>query len=129
MKKTLIFLALLMVMTTTQGWAKCCPLGQRIDEKSQSNSYPEKLLGLTLDGVYRIVESPFELLYYPYNDIVNQKKYATGLFTGLGKGVYYAGENIVVAVANIISAPVPGAKGYINVPNHVLCGSKAEVAS
>ena len=129
MKKTLIFLALLMVIVTTQGWAKCCPLGQRIDEKSQSDSYPEKFVGLTLDGIYRVVESPYELLYYPYDDIVNQKKYATGLFTGLGKGLFYAGENIVVAAVNIVSAPVPGAKGYLGVPNHVLCKDKAEAAS
>jgi len=51
------------------------------------------------------------VLEHPYNDLVTDKNYATGLFTGLVTGLYHGIENVDAAAANILSAPIPGFKG------------------
>ncbi|MBI3999070.1 MAG: hypothetical protein HY351_00495 [Candidatus Omnitrophica bacterium] len=110
MKKIAFLLALLMVIGTIPVWALCGMDGW-LDEKSNSDYYPTKAGGLVLNGVHHIVEVPADLLYQPYNDIVSEKKYATGLFTGLGKGILYGVEDAFVGVVDLVSALVPGSHG------------------
>ncbi len=111
-KKVAVMLLLLMVFGAVQSWAAPqCPLGNWAGEKAQSDSYPTKLMGMFVLGVDQIVTSPIKLVWYPYDHIVTQKKYATGLFTGLGQGLVEAVESIGAGVVNIVASPVPGYHG------------------
>lgn len=122
MKKIAVMLSILMVFAAVPGWAICGAVDHWIDEKVQSDSYPEKLMGMVLNGFHRVIESPFELVYHPYDQIANQKKYAMGLFTGLGEGLYRTVENIGIGVVNIISAPIPNYHGVTREHDHELFG-------
>jgi len=120
MKKIAVVLALLMVVGTVPAWAVCGSIDNWIGERAQSDIYGEKLVGLLLDGIHRVVESPYELLYHPYDDIANKGEKVTGLFTGLTKGLFYGVQNIVVGAINIVSAPVPGSHGVSIEHGHTL---------
>lgn len=124
MKKIAVVFAFLFLVGTISAWA-ICGLDPWIEGKVKSDSYSEKLVGLFVDGVHRIVESPYEIVYHPYDEVKNQHKYVTGLFSGLGKGLWYFGQDIVVAVVNIVSAPVPGTHGYLPAHKHSLVSKSA----
>lgn len=125
MKKIVVMLSILMLFTAAPGWTMCGAADHWISEKVQSDSYSEKMMGLFLDGLHRVAESPFELAYHPYDHIANQKKYATGLFTGLGEGLYRAVENIGIGVVNIISAPIPNYHGVTREHDHELFSGRS----
>ena len=111
-KKIAIMLLLLVVLSASQAWAApSCPLGNWAGEKAQSDSYPTKFMGQFVLGVDQILTSPIKLVWYTYDHIVTQKKYATGLFTGLGQGLVEAVESIGAGVVNIVTSPVPGYHG------------------
>ncbi|HTL46560.1 MAG TPA: hypothetical protein VL688_00685 [Verrucomicrobiae bacterium] len=76
-----------------------------------STQYVVKMGGMMLDGVNRIVAAPFDLLYHPVQDIFVDKHYGTGLFTGLGEGLYHGVEGILIGAWNIVSSPVPNYHG------------------
>ena len=111
MKKVVVILLLLVIFGASQGWAMTCPLGNWASEKAQSDSYPTKMMGMFVEGVDQVVMSPLELVYQPWNHIVNQKEYSTGLFTGLGEGLVNAGRGIVTGVVNIVGSPIPNYHG------------------
>ena len=110
MKKIAVVLVLFLIVGSVPAWSTCA-LKNWASEKAQSDSYPTKAAGLLVKGVHEVVEAPFILLWHPYNDVVKEKQYATGLFTGLGKGLYHGVESVGVGAVNIISAPIPGLKG------------------
>ncbi|MBI1978038.1 MAG: hypothetical protein HYS55_04735 [Candidatus Omnitrophica bacterium] len=129
MKKIAVALAVFMLFGTVTAWAQCCPFSNWIKKQAESDSYPEKFVGLLADGVHRVVQAPIEVLYHPYDEIVNQDQRAIGFFTGLGKGILWGAHHIIVGAVNIISAPVPGAKGYLAPHSHVKpCESESTTA-
>ncbi|GEM_PF-4298487 len=111
MKKIVVILLLLMVFGATQSWAMNYPLGNWASEKAKSDSYGTRWMGMFVGGVDQIVTSPIELVYHPWDHIVNQKHYATGLFTGLGEGLVKAVQDIGSGVVNIVGSPIPGYHG------------------
>jgi len=110
-KKIAFLLALFLVIGSVPSFANECPIHKWGADKAQSASYPTKVVGMLVEGVDGVVLSPLHLLSGPYNDIVKEKHYATGLFTGLGKGVVGFGKDALTGVWNIVTAIVPGYHG------------------
>ncbi len=76
-----------------------------------SASYGEKAGAMALNGLGRILAAIPEIVYYPYAEAATEKGGVEGVFRGLGIGLYHLGEDVVVGVANLVSAPVPGYHG------------------
>ena len=112
MKKTALLVALFLVIGAVPSFAMSnCPLYKWGNEKAKSDNYAVKTVGMLVEGVDGVALSPLHLISGPYNDIVKEKHYATGLFTGLAKGVVGFGKDALTGVWNIATAIVPGYHG------------------
>lgn len=121
MKKIAMMLVVLLVMGSASAFAGVCPkTDEWIKGKVDSDSYLVKTGGMLLDGVNRIVAAPFDVLYHPVDDMFVEKHYGTGLFTGLGEGLFRGVEGVMVGAWNIISSPVPGYHGETTDHSHKL---------
>jgi hypothetical protein len=130
MKKIAMFVTVLMVLGSVSAWAGICPKTDSwIKSKVDSEQYVVKMGGMMLDGVNRIVAAPFDLLYHPVNDVFVDKHYGTGLFTGLGEGLFRGVEGIMVGAWNIISSPVPGYHGETTDHTHSILPCKKEAVA
>lgn len=80
-------------------------------EQMTSSSYLEKTGAMALNGLGRLAAAPFELVVHPYDEARSEGKGFSGIFEGLGIGIYHLGEDVVVGATNLITAPVPGYHG------------------
>ena len=123
-KKISIFLALLLVVGITPGWSLSASFDKWVDEKASSEQYGVKLGGMLLQGVQRVLESPYEVLYHLYDGAKNEKPatvgWAKGLFTGLARGA----ESVMLGTVEIVSAPFPGQHGLKREHDHAMSGKK-----
>ncbi len=111
MKKTALLVALFLVIASVPSFANNCPVYKWGAEKAKSDSYPTKVVGMLVEGVDGVLLSPVHLISEPYNDIFKEKHYATGLFSGLGKGLVGFGKDALSGVWNVVTAIVPGYHG------------------
>jgi hypothetical protein len=130
MKKIAMLMIVLMVVGSVSAFAGICPKTDKwIEGKVNSEEYVVKMGGMMLDGVNRIVAAPFDLLYHPYHDVFVEKHYGTGLFTGLGEGLFRGVEGIMVGAWNIVSSVVPGYHGETTDHVHSLLPCKKEATA
>jgi len=127
-KKIALFVALLLVVGSTPGWSLCGNLDQWIDEKAASEQYGTKLGGMLLQGIHRVIESPYEIFYHLYDGAKNEKPAATGWLKGLFTGIARAAENVMLGAVEIVSAAVPGQHGLTREHDHTLFEKEAETA-
>ena len=111
MKKIMAFAIVLMLAAAGPGFAFTSAIGGPIEDLATSDNYMVKFPGLILDGVYHVTEVPYELVSHPYNDVIVEKDYFFGLFTGLTHGIHSGLGKIVKGTYSVISAPIPGQHG------------------
>ena len=109
-KRTLLIVLILLTVAAGRGYAAW---GMENWKESQMGaaSYGEKTGAMALNGLARIAAAIPEIVYYPYDEAKTEKGGAEGFFRGLGMGLYHLGEDVLVGVANLVSAPIPGYHG------------------
>lgn len=111
MKKLMAIAVVLMLAAAGPSYAFTSAIGGPIEDMATSDQYLVKFPGLVLDGVYHVTEVPYELISHPYHDVVVEKDYVFGIFTGLGQGIHSGLGKIVKGTYSILSAPIPGQHG------------------
>ena len=116
MKKTIMIFALVLMMASSAwaGYDHKCPVWDWSQEKRQSEDYLARGFGMLTDGVYRVIKSPFKLVYHTFSTMANDEYHALnpiGVVSGLGHGAVAAGDSIITGAANIVGSIIPGANG------------------
>jgi len=107
MRKIALMLVLLLILGTTPAWALCGAVGDWIDNQANSGSYPAKAGGMILKGTHDLVDASMELLYHPYDEIVNKGDYVFGLLKGIGHGIAGFTEGVIYGATNMVFALCP----------------------